>query len=148
MARVDLAELSEELVGEVGRARTDPNVAIFGNIEPGLFIHSDRLKLKMIVKNLMTNAVKFTRQGSVTPRAAKSDDGVKLTVRDSGIGIAPEPLATLFDAFEQAHGEESVRAGGVGLCLHICKRLAHYLGVTLTVKSTLGNGSEFCLAVR
>ena len=76
---------------------------------------SDPIKLKMVLKNLITNAIKFTERGSVCIAAATANPGVEITVTDTGMGIPDSQLAALFDPFSQAHGADSRRAGGAGL---------------------------------
>lgn len=116
-------------------------------------IRTDRGKFKVVVKNLLTNAFKFTASGSVTLRLFVEDDVLSIEVIDTGIGIAPELHAAIFEPFRQADGSISRRFGGVGLGLHIVQRLASLLGGSVSVESTLGSGATFrvrlpCLYVR
>jgi signal transduction histidine kinase len=111
-------------------------------------LHTDRVKLQEIVRNLFDNAVKFTETGVVTIAARADDDGatVIIDVRDTGPGIPPEELEFIFDEFRQV-GESSRRSTqGVGLGLSIVKRLVAALGGTVTVSSQVGEGS--CFSVR
>jgi signal transduction histidine kinase len=106
-------------------------------------ISSDPLKLKMIVRNLVTNALKFTERGSVTTTATSLGGGVELQVVDTGIGIAADKLATIFEPFTQAHGLQSRRKGGAGLGLHLVRRLVDVLDGTIAVQSEVGRGTTF-----
>ena len=115
----------------------------------GLALVTDRLRLEQVLINIIGNAVKFTGEGgdvifSITPEEGSSG-GQRLTfsVKDTGIGIASEALDSIFNAFEQAEKNTSVRYGGTGLGLAISSRLVQMMGGTLGVRSVLGEGSEF-----
>jgi signal transduction histidine kinase/CheY-like chemotaxis protein/CHASE3 domain sensor protein len=111
-------------------------------------IHTDRQRLEQILKNLLSNAVKFSEQGSVSLGVSATDAGwIQFVVRDSGIGIAPEQQERIFEAFHQADGTTSRRFGGTGLGLSISRDLTQLLGGTLTVSSTVGQGSTFTLSL-
>jgi signal transduction histidine kinase/ActR/RegA family two-component response regulator len=118
-------------------------------------VRSDPTRLRQILGNLVSNAVKFTERGEVSilvhvaagqsARAAESDEpiSVEIEVRDSGIGMTPEVLAKLFQAFTQADTSTTRRYGGTGLGLTIARRLAEAMGGTLAVTSVPGKGSTF-----
>ena len=115
----------------------------------GLVLVTDRLRLEQVLINIIGNAVKFTGEGgdgvfSITPEE-RCSGGQRLTfsVKDTGIGIASEALDSIFNAFEQAEKNTSVRYGGTGLGLAISSRLVQMMGGTLGVRSVLGEGSEF-----
>jgi signal transduction histidine kinase/CheY-like chemotaxis protein/HAMP domain-containing protein len=122
-------------------------------------IVTDGQRLQQILRNLLSNAVKFTETGTVTlsigqaaPERAfgvstldDSDGVVAFSVHDTGIGIADEKFAMIFEAFQQADGTTSRRYGGTGLGLSISKELARLLGGAITVESRLGVGSTFTL---
>ena len=114
-------------------------------------IISDETRLRQIVFNLMSNAVKFTLQGSVKVEAdvEANGPGEDLTIRvsDTGIGIAEEHHDAIFEAFRQVDGGTSRQFGGTGLGLAICRRLATALGGTVTVRSTPHLGSTFTLRI-
>jgi signal transduction histidine kinase/CheY-like chemotaxis protein/CHASE3 domain sensor protein len=119
-------------------------------IAPGVpaTIHTDRQRIEQVLKNLLSNAVKFTDAGRVSLRVSANDDGwVQFTVQDSGIGIAPDQQEKVFDAFHQADGSTARKYGGTGLGLSISRDLTSLLGGTLTVASTLGQGSTFTLSL-
>jgi len=106
-------------------------------------IHTDLVKLKMVLKNLIGNAVKFTDEGRVTVGAQYVDGEVEFSVSDTGIGIAPEARAIIFEPFRQADGSFTRRHGGVGLGLYIVRRLLELLGGTVTFESEVGRGTTF-----
>jgi signal transduction histidine kinase/ActR/RegA family two-component response regulator/HAMP domain-containing protein len=109
-------------------------------------IVQDRGKVKQILINLLSNAVKFTDRGSVELHVERPDAAsVSIAVADSGIGISAEDQAVVFDAFRQVGATKTHVPGGTGLGLAISRRLAQLMGGTLTVESTLGQGSTFTL---
>ncbi|MFC4136795.1 HAMP domain-containing protein, partial [Hamadaea flava] len=119
---------------------------------------TDAQRLQQILRNLMSNAVKFTDSGIVRleiglaheteyeePTLAAAPSVVAFRVSDTGIGIAPDKVAVIFDEFKQADGTTSRRYGGTGLGLSISRELARLLGGVITVSSTPGEGSVFTL---
>jgi len=114
-------------------------------------IQSDPHRLKQLLMNLINNAIKFTDEGGVLIVAKLLDDGklpmVQFQVRDTGIGIAPEKLETIFRPFVQADTSMTRRYGGTGLGLAISYRIAKSLGGSLSVESNVGHGSQFTVAV-
>ncbi len=112
----------------------------------------DAMRVRQIVTNLVSNACKFTREGKIEVDASAEDvagEGFSLVlhVRDTGIGIAPEHISRIFDAFEQADRSDSRRYGGTGLGLAICLRLARLMGGEIEVTSKPGEGSDFRLCI-
>jgi signal transduction histidine kinase/ActR/RegA family two-component response regulator len=115
-----------------------------------LLLDTDRIR--QIITNLVGNAVKFTAAGTVvlSVKATQQDSSavsLLFSVRDTGIGIAPEKLCTIFESFTQADGSITRRYGGTGLGLTICSRLVQLMGGRLWVESKLGEGSCFRFAV-
>jgi signal transduction histidine kinase len=105
--------------------------------------------VKQIVLNLLSNALKFTHQGSVTIRARRLNDerALQLSVSDTGIGIAPADQDRIFEDFRQLDNTPTRPYGGTGLGLSICRRLAQMLGGSISVESQLGQGSTFKLTL-
>jgi signal transduction histidine kinase len=145
---VDVARLLEELAAQVPASWVKPGVRLDVAADPDLpSIHSDHSKLKMIVRNLVHNALKFTETGSVAVRARLTAGGstLSITVTDTGIGITPEDQAIIFEMFRQVDGSDRRRHDGVGLGLYIVRRLTMTLGGTIGVESEPGRGSSFTL---
>ncbi|MFZ4549900.1 MAG: response regulator, partial [Bacteroidales bacterium] len=113
------------------------------NGDQELNISSDSDKIRHILQNLIGNAVKFTDTGTINVSSAKSENGISISVSDTGIGIDEAHLPHIFDEFRQADGSTSRRFGGSGLGLAIAKKYTNLLGGTITVKSLIGEGSEF-----
>ena len=103
----------------------------------------DPKALRRILSSLLDNALKFTRQGEIILKVAQQNDQVMLGVHDTGIGIAPEVLPTIFDAFTQGASGLSRTPEGLGLGLTIARQLTQRMGGTLTVESEPGRGSVF-----
>jgi PAS domain S-box-containing protein len=110
-----------------------------------LEVWADPVKLRQILLNLLTNAIKFTDAGSVELESRRRDDCVEILVRDTGIGIAPANQDRIFDAFWQVEQKSTRKVGGAGLGLSVSRRLARLMNGDLTVQSTLGEGSTFTL---
>ena len=109
-------------------------------------VRTDRIKLDRIITNLLTNAIKFTAKGSVTFSAAISLDGaIAIRVRDTGIGIADHELGRIFDEFAQFNVPLGKLNGGWGLGLAISRRLANFIGASISVESELGRGTVFAV---
>ena len=110
-------------------------------------LRTDGEMVRRILVNLGANAIKFTDQGRVEIQAAADGDDVTFVVRDTGIGISETDLPRLFKPFTQLDSGVTRRYGGTGLGLYISHRLASLLGGTLTVESTVGEGSAFTLRI-
>jgi signal transduction histidine kinase len=143
-----LPELLQEVMAEMDPIIARTKLAVGTTVEPELpDVHSDRQKVKQIVLNLLSNALKFTHEGSVEVSAAyePATSTVAISVKDTGIGIAPEHLEKIFEDFQQVDSSPTRPYGGTGLGLSICRRLAAMMGGRVTVHSTLGQGSTFTL---
>ncbi len=103
----------------------------------------DPTRVRQILYNLISNALKFTEAGDIRVVVARVGQALRFQVSDTGIGIAPEPLAKLFGRFEQADASTSRRYGGTGLGLAICRQLTELMGGEIGVESELGKGAVF-----
>lgn len=108
---------------------------------------SDQDKLKQIIINLLSNALKFTEEGEVKLSAALKDASLRMTVSDTGIGIRSDALEYIFEEFRQVDGSSTRKYGGTGLGLSITKKLTELLGGTIDVQSVEGKGSTFTITL-
>ena len=118
-------------------------IAMSSHIPPGLNVVADRQRLRQVLVNLVGNAIKFTEAGGVTVRAQREAEGVHFMVQDTGIGIAPDRLPHIFDAFTQADASMSRRFGGTGLGTTISKQLTELMQGRIWATSEPGQGSVF-----
>ena len=110
-------------------------------------MHTDAVKLRQCLFNLLGNACKFTEKGRITLRALRDGDGLSFAVEDTGIGMTPEQLRRLFQRFSQADESTTRKFGGTGLGLALTRAFARLLGGDVTVTSTEGRGTCFTLRV-
>lgn len=151
---IDLQQVHERLAHtNAGRAEAK-GIEIIFNTDPSAprFVKGDPRRLIQILNNLLDNALKFTDSGEITLTTrlqSQLPNGAQLefSVSDTGIGIAPEQLQSMFNPFTQADGSSSRRAGGTGLGLSICRYLTQQMGGKLEVTSELGVGSRFFFSV-
>ncbi len=134
----ELHETMEPLVREKGLTLEEAMPADLPLVE------ADRAKLRRVLVNLISNAIKFTgRGGEISVRAVREDGEVRVAVSDTGVGIAPEDVARLFDKYEQARSRATRGEKGTGLGLYITKQLVELHGGEIKVESELGKGSTF-----
>jgi CheY-like chemotaxis protein len=145
-----VGNLFSGLRGALKPLLTSPSVELIFDIPdqvPELF--TDEAKVTQILRNLISNALKFTEQGEVRVTASYDDaqDRVRLSVRDTGIGIAPTDQSRIFEEFSQVDTRIQKRVKGTGLGLPLSRSLAELLGGELTVESVPGQGSVFMLSI-
>ena len=149
-APVDLADVAEDvcsLFWERARAKGLDLAAYVDPATPRL-ISADEVRLRQIVGNLVNNAIKFTEAGGVLVQIEPwSRDRLRISVRDTGIGIASDKLGSVFGAFSQADQSTTRKFGGTGLGLTICKRLVEAMDGRIGVTSRLGKGSVFTVEI-
>src|SRR5881296_1543018 len=145
-ARLSVAQLLEEVCQQLPEGWRRPGVQLRRALAPGLpEIETDAGKLKTVVRNLLHNAFKFTERGHVMLGASLTPEGdLAITVADTGCGIPPEAIRYIFDMFRQVPGSGG---GGVGLGLHLARRLLHVLGGTVRVASEVGKGTCFTVTL-
>jgi PAS domain S-box-containing protein len=153
---IEIARVIEESLDILSERARSKGLELLYQVDetvPG-WVFGDMTRMRQVVVNLVGNAVKFTETGevvvSVAARATGAGDPMELEfrVRDTGIGIAPEKLETLFQAFTQADPSTTRRYGGTGLGLAICKRLVGLMGGEIRAESEPGKGSTFIFSVR
>jgi signal transduction histidine kinase len=148
-AEVDVAAQLDAVVGSVRWMLTTKALDLTLQVEETLpTVVTDRGKLNHVLVNLVGNAAKFTPEGGrITISARQRDDAIAISIEDTGVGIAPDDLPHVFDAFRQIDGGDERRFGGIGLGLSIAKRLSELLGGEVAVSSELGRGSRFTLTL-
>jgi signal transduction histidine kinase/CheY-like chemotaxis protein/CHASE3 domain sensor protein len=144
---IRITELANELQSLFAPLATEKGIEFTVEQENDgpLSIETDRLRLNQILRNLLSNALKFTKRGSVKMIIQKKDADVWFTVKDTGIGIPPEKQAIIFEAFQQADGSTRRQYGGTGLGLSISRKLAQLLNGEIILTSETDKGSEFTL---
>lgn len=144
-SEVDIRQLVEDVVQVHGNAASAKGVAVIARTEeaPERWT-TDPLRVHQVMDNLVGNAVKFTPQGTVVVEADVEDGYLRISVTDTGPGIAPEDVQRVFERFERAVSNEQDEAGA-GLGLAITRRLIDLLGGSITVQSTPGKGTRFAV---
>ncbi|HLL46259.1 MAG TPA: ATP-binding protein [Longimicrobiaceae bacterium] len=145
LEQVDVAALIQELSATVEPMVRHKELEYRVELAPDLpVLETDRTKVKQILLNLLSNAVKFTHEGEIRVAARLVDDGgVEVEVGDTGIGIDPDGLESIFDDFRQVDQSSTREYGGTGLGLSITRKLLDLLGGSVRVESELGKGSVF-----
>jgi len=163
LSKIEAGKMELELIDISTKEITDGMKAMFTEVakqkgiefkiedqNAPLVIRTDKMRLEQILKNLLSNALKFTSEGSVTleiKKHATDDKRVLFSVKDTGIGIAREKQPLVFEAFQQADGSTKRKYGGTGLGLSISRELAKLLRGEITLKSVVNEGSEFILTI-
>lgn len=149
--QVSLKEVSVDIKSLFTQVAREKGLEFTITLSPEIpaFIETDKMRLEQILKNLISNAIKFTSKGAVTVdiKASHEDNRICFVVKDTGIGIAPEKQQLIFEAFQQADGSTKRKYGGTGLGLSISRELVKLLGGEITVSSLPGKGSEFTMYI-
>ena len=150
----DLREVVEDALDLFSARAQAKGLELTALLPPGVpqMVRGDPLRVRQVLINLVSNALKFTDHGEITVQVSlqrETDEklGLRFEVHDSGIGIAPEAQARLFQAFTQADGSTTRKYGGTGLGLAICRQLVELMGGQIGVHSRPGKGSTFWFAV-
>jgi CheY-like chemotaxis protein/CHASE3 domain sensor protein len=147
---ISLERLSKDIQQVFQPIAQEKNVAFEIDLAPECpaTIDSDLQRLEQVLKNLLSNAFKFTETGKVALAIRRSGDGqIALSVTDTGIGISEEQQQSVFEAFRQADGTISRKYGGTGLGLSISRELARLLGGSIRLRSSEGEGSTFTIMI-
>ncbi|HYE65909.1 MAG TPA: ATP-binding protein [Pyrinomonadaceae bacterium] len=144
-ASVDLRSIIDELRDTMWPLAKEKGITLEEKLPERLPpIEADRAKLRRILLNLLSNALKFTRKGGrVELKAEQLGERLRISVSDTGVGIAPEDVERLFDKYEQARSRATRGEKGTGLGLYITKQLVELHGGEITVDSEVGRGSTF-----
>ncbi|MFO1424594.1 MAG: response regulator [Candidatus Competibacteraceae bacterium] len=155
IAPFDLRELVEDTTLLLAKRAHEKGLDLISDLPLNLpaLVRSDPVRLRQVLANLVGNAIKFTERGEVVVRLRVLDQDamtprLRFEIQDTGIGIAPEAQARIFDAFTQADGSTTRRYGGTGLGLSITRRLVRLMGGEIGVESTPGTGSRFWFTLR
>lgn len=144
---VNPKEITEELRSLFAPMAKEKGIDLILDVKDNVpvIFETDKQRVGQIMKNLVSNALKFTKRGTVCITISKENENLLFSVQDSGIGIAPEKQEIIFEAFQQADGSTRRQFGGTGLGLSISRELAKLLGGGIRLKSEEGKGSEFTL---
>jgi PAS domain S-box-containing protein len=149
VSRFPLDQVLAECLSSVETQARMKGLAV--RLEPGplagTVIETDRAKLKQIVCNLLSNALRYTDRGHIRLYGARPDDQIRIAVEDTGIGIAPDDRDRIFDEFAVLDNPQRRAGEGTGLGLAICRRLANLLKGEIALESTPGAGSTFTLVL-
>ncbi len=146
---VRTSDVLDDVLNLFWERASSKGVDLSGFVEPDVPIEfeGDPVRINQVLSNLVNNALKFTETGHVYVSISRSrdlgEDGLKFSVKDTGVGIAQDKLASVFESFSQADQSTTRKYGGTGLGLAICRRLVDAMDGKIGVKSCLGEGSEF-----
>ena len=144
VTEVPIADLLAELEAELTARGDKPELRLIWQVAPDLpSLSTDRTKLKIILKNLLANAIKFTDVGEVRVTVKAENEGIEFSVSDKGTGIAPEVLPIIFEPFRQGESAMTRQFGGLGVGLYVVRRLVETLQGSVLVRSEVGKGSIF-----
>lgn len=148
VTEVDVATLLHELRSEVSETAVKPGIeTIWEAPTEAPTIATDAIKLRVVLKNVLANALKFTDRGRISVSATQCGEGVVFEICDTGPGIPPQAVAVIFEPFRQLEPASTRAHGGVGLGLYISRRLLDLLGGSIEVDSRVGVGSCFRIAL-
>ncbi|UJR83470.1 Hypothetical protein I5071_55380 [Sandaracinus amylolyticus] len=144
LQELDLGVTVRDAIRSLEPSCSRPDLRVELAIDPAVpHLRSDQAKIGKVVRCLVGNALKFTREGEVRVDVRRVLHGACIAVRDTGIGIAPEEQSRIFDPFHQVDGSPTRSVGGAGLGLASARRLVRLLGGDITLESALGEGSTF-----
>ncbi len=148
MEKLNLVEILDEITEDMKPAIGDKKLAFITHIPKRLpYILGDRYRLEQVLKNLVTNAIKFTDQGSISIMAKEEEKQILISVEDTGIGIANAELKKIFTKFYQAYTSNDRKSEGTGLGLFICKEIITKHNGKIWAESKSGKGSKFVMEI-
>ena len=141
--RMDLGSAIENAVNLMKMDAKSKNLYLKTDIENDVYINGDEKRIREIIINLLSNAIKFTKQGGIVVSVHKEKNAAIISVKDTGKGIKEEDLSKIFDRFFRGDKSRPKTKGGLGVGLTIVKELVEAMNGKITVKSKVGEGSEF-----
>ena len=142
---IDVKDFMKDIIKTVSQKIDEKQtIQLYTVYDPNIDqLYFDPYRMKQILLNFLTNAIKFTTNGSITIKIEEVDEKIIFSVKDTGRGIRDEAKNKIFQPFNQSNPEDSSRYGGIGLGLHLCKMLAERMGGNIQFQSTFGQGSIF-----
>jgi signal transduction histidine kinase len=142
--QIDMRQIANEIMATANPLAQEKGIDLYLNIAPDVVeVEADRTRLRQVLWNIVGNAIKFTEEGYVTLSMKMKDEDLLVSIRDTGVGIAPENLPVVFEQFRQVDGSLNRSIGGTGLGMPISKNLVELHGGRIWVESVLGQGSTF-----
>lgn len=141
---VDLTDIAQSLINKYSEDASRARLTLDLDISPGLgIIHVNRLYLEELLQNLMTNALKYTKKGTITIIIKREKSKIYFAIKDTGIGISKSDQRKIFDKFFRSEDSRTHESAGTGLGLYVAAKLAHKLGAKIDLTSRLNFGSTF-----
>ena len=153
----DLSSVINDLVNMIQTRADDKGLLLSLDLDPKIpkALYGDEIRIKQIITNILTNAVKYTEKGTITFRMGYEKDAsdpdmidLKVAVEDTGIGIKPEDISRLFEQFDRIEEKRNRNIEGTGLGMNITQKLLELMGSTMNVESTYGEGSKFYFTLK
>lgn len=142
--RTDISGLLRSIVEELAPEATEKNITLVSNLDPMLEFETDRRLLRIVLQNLLSNALRYTpKDGKVVLSVTTVSSGIRISVQDTGIGIPPEEQGRIFQKLYRATNAKVIEANGNGIGLYMCKALVEGLGGTISFTTALGQGTTF-----
>ena len=144
LSDVALPEVVEDAMSMVTTLIEEKPIQLGQSLDPDLpIVRADKTRVRQVLLNLLTNAIKYTEQGQITVSASRDDGSIVISVADTGIGIPPEYVETIFEEFGRVDNSSTRKVDGLGLGLSISRRLVELHGGQIWVESEVGVGSTF-----
>jgi len=144
----NLSQILTQTISLVKQTANNKNIMLDYDIDITIFVNADKNMLTTIVRNLVSNSIKFTRPGGkITIEAKKSDDFVEISIADTGLGISKEKLGQLFKMDKNVSTKGTANEEGTGLGLLLCKEMIEKHNGGIWVESEIGSGSKFYFTI-